>query len=308
MNRTIAIGDIHGCSIALDSLLKLIDPQPDDTIITLGDYVDRGIDSKGVLELLIELSGRCHLVPILGNHDDMMLKATSSEEDLRYWLDRGGITALDSYGDTGRLNLIPAAHFRFLQQCVPFFETDTHFFVHANYKPDVRLEETDDHTLRWLSLRDYVPSPHCSGKIAVMGHTPQKAILDMGHLICLDTGCVNGGWLSAMEMNTRQVWQVDERGSTNCTLSFTTTPNPMSKPMKVSLSGPDDLGYWFLDDENGRSFPLIERYEDHPDAAVSLGWKRPEDITDQEELIDAAIDWLRDHAGEDFNAPKHVVA
>ena len=73
--RTIAIGDIHGCSTALASILLAIDPQPEDTIITLGDYVNRGMDSKGVLDVLIELSGRCRLIPILGNHDEMMLKA-----------------------------------------------------------------------------------------------------------------------------------------------------------------------------------------------------------------------------------------
>ena len=139
-----------------------------------------------------------------------------------------------------------------------------------------------------------------------MGHTPQKAILDIGHLICLDTGCVNGGWLSAMEVNTRQVWQVDERGLPNCTPLVSSTPNPMSKKMKVSLSG-NDLGYWFLDDQDGRSFPFIERHEDHPGAAVSLGWKPPKGITDEGELINAAIDWLRDHAGEDFKAPQQAV-
>ena len=150
-HRTIAIGDIHGCSTTLESLLKLIDPQPSDTIITLGDYVDRGLDSKCVLDQLIDLSSRCHLVPILGNHDEMMLHATKSEEDLRFWLDRGGITALDSYGDTGRPDLIPKSQVKFLQQCLPFHETPTHFFIHANYKPNLRLEDMDDHTLRWLS-------------------------------------------------------------------------------------------------------------------------------------------------------------
>ena len=65
-SRTIAIGDIHGCSTALVALLELIAPQPDDTLITLGDYVDRGIDSKGVLDLLIALKDRCRLIPILG--------------------------------------------------------------------------------------------------------------------------------------------------------------------------------------------------------------------------------------------------
>jgi hypothetical protein len=76
--------------------------------------------------------------------------------------------------------------------------------------------------------------------------------------------------------------------------------------MKVTLAGPNDLGYWFLDDENGNSFPLVERHEDHPAAAALFGWKAPEGVTDEEEIINDAIDWLTDHAGEDFKAPKHV--
>lgn len=210
--RTIAIGDIHGCSTALAALINLIDPQPSDTIVTLGDYVDRGLDSKGVLDQLIALKSRCHLVPIMGNHDEMMLQARNGKDDFKFWMNCGGITALDAYGSSGRLDLIPADHFRFLQQCVPYFETATHFFVHANYRPDFVLEEMDDHTLRWLSLRDIVPGPHVSGKIAVLGHTPQPDILDLGHLICLDTGCCNGGWLTAFDVESRQCWQVDERG------------------------------------------------------------------------------------------------
>jgi serine/threonine protein phosphatase 1 len=211
-SRTVAIGDIHGCSVALAALINLIDPQPDDTIITLGDYVDRGLDSRGVLDQLIALQSRCNLVPILGNHDEMMLNARNGKDDFNFWKNCGGITALDSYGSSGRLDLIPAVHFRFLQQCVPFFETDTHFFIHANYRRDLHLEEMDEHALRWLSLRDFVPSPHCSGKVAVMGHTPQPDILDLGHLICLDTGCCNGGWLTAFDVKSRQCWRVDERG------------------------------------------------------------------------------------------------
>jgi len=63
--RTIAIGDIHGCSRALDALLSAIEPRPEDVIVTLGDYVNRGPDSKGVLERLIALEGQCTVVPIL---------------------------------------------------------------------------------------------------------------------------------------------------------------------------------------------------------------------------------------------------
>jgi serine/threonine protein phosphatase 1 len=112
--RTIAIGDIHGCSIALAALIESISPQAEDTIITLGDYVDRGIDSKGVLDLLMGLADRCRLVPLLGNHDEMMLHARDGRGDFQFWLNCGGDAALDSYGSTRSLELIPAAHFRFL--------------------------------------------------------------------------------------------------------------------------------------------------------------------------------------------------
>lgn len=210
--RKIAIGDIHGCSTALAALVQAIDPQPDDTIITLGDYVDRGIDSKGVLDQLIVLADRCRLVPILGNHDEMMLRSRDGKDDFRFWLNCRGDAALDSYGSTGRLDLIPAAHFRFLERCLSLHETVSHFFVHANYRPDLPLDQQDDHTLRWLSLRDFVPGPHYSGRIAVLGHTPQPDVLDMGHLVCIDTGCCNGGWLTALDVGSGEKWQVDERG------------------------------------------------------------------------------------------------
>ena len=77
--RTIAIGDIHGCSAALDALLKAIQPRPEDCIVTLGDYINRGPDSRGVIERLIELKDRCRLVSLLGNHDQMLLDVQSGK-------------------------------------------------------------------------------------------------------------------------------------------------------------------------------------------------------------------------------------
>jgi len=99
--RTIAIGDIHGCSIALKSLIKAINPQPQDIIIALGDYVDRGFDSSGVIEELIALKTRCKLVCVLGNHDQMMLQCKESKQKFDWWMECGGIACLDSYGDSG---------------------------------------------------------------------------------------------------------------------------------------------------------------------------------------------------------------
>lgn len=76
--------------------------------------------------------------------------------------------------------------------------------------------------------------------------------------------------------------------------------------MIVTLAGPDDQGFWFLDDDNGRSFQIVECYEDHPTAAALLGWKNPEDVTDEKEIILDAIDWLNDHVSENFKAPNHI--
>lgn len=77
--------------------------------------------------------------------------------------------------------------------------------------------------------------------------------------------------------------------------------------MIVTLVGPDDLGLWYLHDDNGNSFPLVERHEDHPAAAALFGWKAPEGVTDEEELIDSAIDFLMENISEEIEAPKEVV-
>ena len=105
---------------------------------------------------------------------------------------------------------VPAGHWEFLEQCVLFYETDNHFFVHAQYEPRLALQRQGRQYLLWLSLRDCIPQPHISGKTAIVGHTPQAdgRILDLLHLKCIDTGCVYGGTLTAMEVVTHQVWQV----------------------------------------------------------------------------------------------------
>lgn len=210
--RLIAIGDIHGCSTAVRALLGAIDPRPEDTIVALGDYVDRGPDSRGVLDELIALAERCRLVPILGNHDEMMLHARDGRDDLRFWLQCGGQVALDSYGQGLELNAVPRGHIGFLQSCLDYFQSERHFFVHANYCPELPLDRQNGETLRWLSLRDSVPGPHSSGKIAVVGHTPQPEVLNLGDLICLDTDCCHGGWLTALDVATGTLWQADNSG------------------------------------------------------------------------------------------------
>ena len=213
--RTIAIGDIHGCLLALNAILGAIDPQPDDVIVTLGDYVDRGPDSRGVLERLIALAGQCRLVPILGNHDDMLLQARYGLH-LRAFLGMGGIATLASYGASSPpdVSVIPDEHIAFLETCVDYHETETHIFLHATYVSHLPMSQQPSLALRWESLRDEIPDAHHSGKTVIVGHTSQKSgeILDLGHIKCIDTRCYGGGWLTALDVHTGGVWQADRDG------------------------------------------------------------------------------------------------
>lgn len=212
--RTIAVGDIHGCSIALAALIDAVDLQPDDTLVTLGDYVDRGIDSKGVLDFLLKLESRCQLISLIGNHDGVMLGAIDYQLSIEAWKAIGGSATLQSYGESESLKDIPVSHAKFLRRCRLWYETSTHFFVHAAYDPVLPLDQQDDATLLWQGIREEVPGPHFTGKTAIVGHTSQKngEIFDAGHLVCIDTYCWNLGWLTAMDVQSRRVWQVDERG------------------------------------------------------------------------------------------------
>lgn len=212
--RTIAVGDVHGCSKALDSLIEAISPTPDDTIVMLGDYVNRGPNSRGVLNTLADLRRRCRLVPILGNHDEMLLQS-------RAWLPRKTVPKGSkaprprSGRDWGReLPKLTPANLAFLETCAPYFETDSHIFVHAAYDPARPMSGQPEALLRWHSLRDGVPRAHYSGKTVIAGHSSQKngKILDLGHIICIDTYCHGGGWLTALEVGSGKVWQADRGG------------------------------------------------------------------------------------------------
>lgn len=207
--RTIAIGDIHGCSKALSRLIEEIQPTADDMIVTLGDYVDRGPDSRGVIDEMLELIDRCELSPLLGNHEQMLLDAFGSEEVLTFWQGVGGDETLASYG--GSLDQIPPHHNVFFRGLHRHYETDTHFFVHANYDAELSLQQQPDHLLLWEHIVHTRPGRHAFGKIAVVGHTPQGSgeVLDMDYVICIDTYCVGG---AALDVDSGQLWQANRDG------------------------------------------------------------------------------------------------
>ncbi len=212
-SRTIAIGDVHGCSQALRALVDAIQPTTDDTLIFLGDYVDRGPDTRGVLDFILELEQRCRVVPLLGNHELMLLEVNENPLMIDSWLTVGGAATVKSYD--GQLANIPPEHWDFIRRCREYHETQTHFFVHANYASSMRLDSQHDYLRYWEHLHVNMPPPHQNGKIAIVGHTAQKSgeVLDLGHVICLDTNCYGGAWLTAMDIANGQLWQADRHGS-----------------------------------------------------------------------------------------------
>jgi serine/threonine protein phosphatase 1 len=190
--RILAIGDIHGCLSAFDTLLRFVEVKPDDQIITLGDYVDRGPDSGGVLDRLVELNATGQLISLRGNHEEMMIEMRNVLSDE-----------------------VPFIHWEFLESsCRDYFETDTHFFVHGGVDWKLPLAKQSTKTLRWKKLIDQ--PPHISGKIMICGHTAQHCgvPLDLGHTVCIDTHAYGGGWLTCLDVKSGEIWQANENEET----------------------------------------------------------------------------------------------
>ncbi len=219
MSRHFAIGDIHGCHKALTVLVDLVAPGRDDTLVTLGDYVDRGPDSAAVIDFLIDFDRTHKLVPLRGNHELMMLDSREKDSWYRAWLSYGGRETLQSYSlavdDAGSIERIPESHLDFLEnRLLPYYECDSHFFVHANVEEDKTLAEQADASLYW---RKYInPKPHCSGKTMVCGHTAQRLGVPAhnDYSICIDTWAHGEGWLSCLDVESGTVWQANETGET----------------------------------------------------------------------------------------------
>ena len=219
MTRHLAIGDIHGCFNALTSLANFVGFRHDDTIITLGDYVDRGPNSRAVLDFVIELGKKHHHVPLRGNHEIMMLDAREKKSWLHAWMTFGGDATLLSYSrsadEPGSFADIPDTHIDFLENnLVSYYECESHFFVHANVDAKTELSEQSDASLYWKKYGD--PERHCSDKIMVCGHTAQRTGLPRSneHSICIDTWAHGGGWLSCLDVGSGTVWQANEAGDT----------------------------------------------------------------------------------------------
>ena len=215
--RLFAVGDVHGCSTALKTLIEAIAPKPDDTLVFLGDVIDYGPDTRGVIEQLIDLSNRCRVILIQGNHEEMLFKALRSRDGRRYWESCGGVTTRRNYPECGDEELILPDHLAFLRErCLDYFETDDFLFLHASYYPNRRMTDQTGDTLRWETVDPHRMARHYSGKTAIFGHTTRTdgEVLDLGFLVMIDTGAAMGGWLTALEVYSGSIIQADQKGGT----------------------------------------------------------------------------------------------
>jgi serine/threonine protein phosphatase 1 len=212
--RIIAIGDVHGCNTALATLLEGMKLRADDAVVMLGDVIDRGPDSRDVIQQLLALGECCQVVCIQGNHEQMLLDAVDGLMPVQEWLVHGGAETLDSYGKGAGLNALDPQHVEFLRSWGDVYECPSHFFAHGNYLATRPLDRQPWRDLRWQSLKWHTPEPHVSGRTAVLGHTSNKQgeIVNLGHLICIDTYCHGGYWLTAFDATTGRVWQSNEAG------------------------------------------------------------------------------------------------
>lgn len=229
--RTFAIGDIHGCRIELEALIRAIKPKADDTLVFLADYVDRGADSKGVLDVVMGLRDKCNVIALLGNHEAMMRDALTEPDHTKrmkmamMWMRNGGVQTIDSYtkdlpnggddyvllADTLEDMRLPEnlkEHLDFIATLPLYHVTDTHIFVHASPYLNEAIEEQDEMALIWRRATagdETLDHSHISGKTIVSGHTAQENGLPLklsDKNIIIDSGCVWTGWLTAMNINT----------------------------------------------------------------------------------------------------------
>ena len=214
---TYAAGDIHGHDVALNALLDCVPFRGADTLVFLGDYVDKGPKVKEVLDTLIQLSDRPKTIFIRGNHDQMMLDAFKDPDKFLLWDCLGGRNGLESYGQGPAKSLIkkvPQAHWNFLEfTCRNAFEDEDSIYVHGGIRPHMAPEEEDLERLQWTTLG--MALPHESGKTIICGHSSQTnaRIADLGHTICIDTGITKGGCLTCLRIDDLTYWQFGQNGN-----------------------------------------------------------------------------------------------
>jgi serine/threonine protein phosphatase 1 len=215
--RLFAIGDIHGCPGELAALLDGLPLAPGDTVCFVGDYIDRGRDSKGVVDLLLQVRQRPEVrwVFLKGNHEDMCLAFLGRSGSWgESWMANGGAAAVRSYGVDARSEpaivegAMPEAHLTFFEGLERSFRWGGYLFVHAGIRPGVPWEQQTDDDLLWIR-DEFVLHPHGLPETIVFGHTPaRQPVVHLPYKIGIDTGLVYGGALTALELPDLVLHQV----------------------------------------------------------------------------------------------------
>jgi serine/threonine protein phosphatase 1 len=191
--KFVAIGDIHGCVLTVKKLLEdLLIEHKDRKFVFVGDYIDRGPDSKKTIEYLIEFSKTYACVFLRGNHEQMLLDFQNGEP-LEQWQRNGGKTTYMNYLNEKKKFELPYQHFHFLQNTRLFFESKDFFFVHAGVDPELSIEESKmNKNLHYdfLWTREHLHESNNWVKTVVFGHTPVSEPINKQNMIGIDTGCV----------------------------------------------------------------------------------------------------------------------
>lgn len=223
MKRTLVISDIHGELELFEELLQQAEyDAAEDQLILLGDYVDRGPDSRGVLERVIELK-KLGAIVLSGNHDAMMLAAAKGEPAaLERWARNGAIPTLQSYDPSIKEAGLPETdtfwnHVAFIGELGFFHETDDTIFVHAGVQPGTPVQQTDPYILIWIREEFY--EAYEGEKTVVFGHTPAFLLRPGGgndiyfggnNIIGIDGGAAYGGQLNCLELPSRKRYFVEK--------------------------------------------------------------------------------------------------
>ncbi len=214
--RAFAIGDIHGCPLELDTLLASLALGAGDLCCFLGDYVDRGPDSRAVIDRLIELAaGPAECIFLRGNHEDMLLGYLGRDGSYgESFLENGGHSTLRSYevagaGQDELLAALPAAHLRFFDDLRWYQDLGRVLCVHAGVRPGVTLEQQSREDLVWIREDFHRCRRHGFERTVIYGHTPRHRVeVALPQRVGLDTGLVYGGDLSCLELRSGELHQV----------------------------------------------------------------------------------------------------
>ena len=216
MSHTFVIGDIHGCSDPLAELLAEIAPlAKDDTVIFMGDYIDRGPDSKGVIDIVLKLHAEQHrVITLMGNHEFMLLGAIKGYGQNDF-LNMGGDATLKSYNiPPESINdlpaMLPGNHLVFLQDLLPYWEDEDYIYVHAGLQPGVHLTQQSPDWLFW-SREEFINSAYNYGKKVIYGHTPYDKPKIDANKIGIDTGVVYGGTLTCLVLPENTFIEIDSK-------------------------------------------------------------------------------------------------